>query len=131
MDKGSPADGVLAVGDVLLGAGGKPFSFDPRTELGRAITAAETEAGGGKLALTRWRAGKTEEVVVKLPVLGTFSATAPFDCPKSKRILEQGIKALAARVAAAGLREEDRTASRARSTRSRCWPAATRRICRS
>ncbi len=100
VDKGSPADGVLAVGDVLLGAGGKPFSFDPRTELGRAITAAETEAGGGKIALTRWRAGKSEEVVVKLPVMGTFSATAPFDCPKSRRILEQGIKALAARVVA-------------------------------
>lgn len=99
VDKGSPADGVLAVGDVLLGAGGRPFSFDPRTELGRAITAAETEAGGGKLALTRWRAGKPEEVVVKLPVMGTFSETAPFDCPKSKRIFEQGIKALAARVA--------------------------------
>jgi hypothetical protein len=99
VDDGSPADGVIAVGDVLLGAGGKPFSFDPRTELGRAITAAETEAGGGKLALTRWRAGKSEEVVVSLPVLGSFSATAPFDCPKSKRILEQGVKALAARVA--------------------------------
>ncbi|MBM3837356.1 MAG: acetylesterase, partial [Verrucomicrobia bacterium] len=34
VDKGSPADGVLAVGDVLLGAGGRAFSFDPRTELG-------------------------------------------------------------------------------------------------
>jgi hypothetical protein len=101
VDKGSPADGVLAVGDVLIGAGGKPFSFDPRTELGRAITAAETEAGSGRLALTRWHAGQTSEVVVKLPVMGTFSATAPFDCPKSKRILEQGIKALAARVAQA------------------------------
>ena len=100
VETGSPADGVFAVGDVLLGAGGKAFSFDPRTELGRAITAAETEAGGGKLALTRWRAGKSEEVVVKLPVMGSFSATAPFNCPKSKRIFEQGIKALAARVAA-------------------------------
>jgi hypothetical protein len=85
---------------VLLGAAGKAFSFDPRTELGRAITAAETEAGGGKLALTRWRAGQSEEVVVKLPVMGSFSATAPFDCPKSKRIFEQGIKTLAARMAA-------------------------------
>lgn len=99
VDKGSPADGVLAVGDVLLGAGGQAFSFDPRTEMGRAITAAETEAGGGKLMLTRWRGGKSEQVIVKLPVMGTFSATAPFDCPKSKRILDQGLKALAARVA--------------------------------
>jgi hypothetical protein len=32
---------VLAVGDVMLGVGGKAFSVDPRTELGQAITAAE------------------------------------------------------------------------------------------
>ncbi len=93
--KGSPADGILAVGDVLLGVGGKLFSYDPRTELGKALTVAESDAGGGKLALTRWRAGKLEEVVVKLPVLGNYSATAPYACPKSKRILEQGCKALA------------------------------------
>ncbi len=99
VDKGSPADGLFVVGDVLLGAGGKAFSFDPRTELGRAITAAETEPGGGKLALTRWRAGKSEEVIVTLPVMGSFSTTAPFDCPKSRRILEEGIKTLAAQVA--------------------------------
>jgi hypothetical protein len=29
VDPGSPADGLLAVGDVLLGAGGKAFAFDP------------------------------------------------------------------------------------------------------
>jgi len=99
VEKGSPADGILAAGDVILGVGGQPFSYDPRTEFGKALTAAESEAGGGKLALTRWRAGKTEEVVVKLPVLGSYSPTAPYDCPKSKRILEQGCKALAARIA--------------------------------
>jgi len=97
--KGSLADGVLAVGDVLLGVGGQAFSFDPRTEIGKALTVAESVTGGGKLTLTRWRAGKTEEVVVKLPVLGSYSETAPFDCPKSKRILEQGCMALAARMA--------------------------------
>ena len=99
VDKGSPADGALAVGDVILGVGGKPFSYDPRTEFGKAITAAESEAGGGKLTVTRWRAGKTKELVVELPVLGSYSSTAPYDCPKSKRILEQGCKALAERVA--------------------------------
>jgi hypothetical protein len=99
VEKGSPADGILAVGDVLLGVGGKPFSHDPRTEFGKALTSAESEAGAGKLAVTRWRAGKVEEVVIKLPVLGSYSATAPYDCPKSKRILEQGCKALAEKVA--------------------------------
>jgi hypothetical protein len=95
VDKGSPADGILAVGDVILGVGGKPFSHDPRTEFGKALTAAETGPGTGGLALTRWRAGKTGEVTVKLPVLGSYSATAPYDCEKSKRILEQGCKSLA------------------------------------
>ena len=106
VEKGSPADGILAVGDVLIGVGGKPFSYDPRTELGKALTAAESDAGGGKLALTRWRAGKTEEVVVKLAVFGSYSATAPFDCAKSKRILEQGCKALAEKVARPSNRED-------------------------
>ncbi len=95
VEKGSPADGVFLVGDVILGVGGKAFSHDPRTEFGKAITIAETEESGGRLAVTRWRAGKAEEVVVQLPVLGTYSGTAPFDCQKSRRILEQGCRALA------------------------------------
>lgn len=94
--KGSPADGVLAVGDVILGASGKPFSYDPRTEFGKALTLADAS---GKLSLIRWRAGKQSNVVVKMPVLGTYSATAPFNCPKSKRILEDGCEALAKRIA--------------------------------
>jgi hypothetical protein len=99
VEKGSPADGVLAVGDVILGVGGKAFAYDPRVEFGKALTLAESEAGGGKLALTRWRGGNTEEVTLRLPVLGTYSTTAPYNCPKSKRILEQGCEALAKRVA--------------------------------
>jgi hypothetical protein len=96
VEKDSPADGVISVGDVILGVGGKPFSYDPRTEFGKALTSAESEAGGGSLTVTRWRAGKVDEVVVELPVLGSYSVTAPFNCAKSKRILEQGCKALAA-----------------------------------
>jgi hypothetical protein len=100
---GSPGASLLAVGDVLLGVSGKAFSLDPRTELGKALTAAE--AKDGKLALTRWRAGKSEEIVIQLPVLGTYSATAPYDCEKSKRILEQGCEALAKRIADPGYKE--------------------------
>lgn len=106
VEKGSPADGILVVGDVLLGVGGKPFSYDPRTQFGKALTVAESEAGGGKLTIFRWRSGKAEEVVVKLPVLGSYSGTAPFDCAKSKRILEQGCKALAEKVAMPSNRED-------------------------
>jgi hypothetical protein len=93
---GSPADGVLKAGDVILGIGGKPFASDPRVAFGKALTAAE--AGNGDLGLTRWRDGKADEVVVKLPVLGAYSATAPYDCAKSRRIFEQGCQALAKRM---------------------------------
>jgi hypothetical protein len=104
----SPAEGVLQKGDVILGVAGKPFSYDPRPEFGKALTSAESDAGKGELKLTRWRGGNTEEVIVKLPVLGDYSATAPFDCPKSKRILELGCEALAKRIETAGY---DRTQS--------------------
>lgn len=95
VDKGSPADGVLEVGDVILGVAGKPFSYDPRTEFGKALTVAESEAGAGNLSLIRWKEGKQENITVKLPVLGSYSATAPFNCPKSKLIFEQGCESLA------------------------------------
>ena len=48
VDKGSPADGVLQVGDVILGVGGKAFTYDPRTEIGKALTEAETKKNNGK-----------------------------------------------------------------------------------
>ena len=93
VEKGSPADGVLEPNDVILGIGDRPFSYDPRTELGKAITAAE--ASDGALRLIRWRKGKNEMATISLPVLGNYSSTAPFGCAKSKRIFEQGCEALA------------------------------------
>ena len=107
VDKGSPADGIFVPGDVILGVGGQAFSYDPRTEFGKALTTAESTAGGGQLTLTRWRAGKTEPVVVKLPVLGSYSATAPYNCPKSQRILDLGCKALAAKAATPSYDRQD------------------------
>jgi hypothetical protein len=93
VDKGSPADAVLQVGDVVLGVAARPFDFDPRTELGKAI--GEAEATDGGLALIRWRKGRTTTVVVSLQVMGAYGPTAPFDCPKSKQIFGQGCEALA------------------------------------
>jgi hypothetical protein len=111
VETGSPAEGILAVGDVILGVDAEPFSSDPRTELGQALTTAESEAGDGRLSLIRWRAGSTKNVIVKLPVVGTYSATAPYACPKSQRILEQGCQALAARIAAPSYRQNPITRS--------------------
>lgn len=101
VEKGSPADGKVAVGDVILGVNGKAFAKDPRTEWGKALTISEA-LPGGEFRVTRWRAGKTEEVVLKLSVMGSYSATAPYDCKKSALILEQGCKALAASMSGPG-----------------------------
>jgi hypothetical protein len=93
---GSPAADVLSIGDVILGVGGEDFESDPRTEFGRALTAAESKRGKGRLVLTRWRDGKTKEVTIRLPVLGDYSETAPYGCEKSEQVLEQGCEWLAA-----------------------------------
>ena len=93
--KGSPADGVLATGDVILGGGGRAFGEDARIELAKALTAAEQESNGGVLKLTRWRAGESANVQLQLQVLGSYSGTAPYACPKSAKIFERGCQAIA------------------------------------
>jgi HEAT repeat protein len=93
---GSPADGKLQQGDVIVGVAGKPFAHDPRAELGGAITRAE--AGDGVLELAVWRQGATTQVTLELARLGAYHDTAPFACPKSAMILAGGCKALAERM---------------------------------
>lgn len=93
VDKGSPCDGILQKGDVLVGVNGKPFDADARIQFARAITEAEKDKG--ILKLVRWRDGHTTDVELKLAVLGSYSATAPYNDPKSKRILELGCAAIA------------------------------------
>ena len=90
----SPADGVVMVDDVILGVGGKPFSDDARKSIAWAIQEAETEARGGVLKLMVWRAGQVRDLALKLAVMGTYSDSAPWNCEKSRRILEGAIKVL-------------------------------------
>ena len=100
--KGSPADGVLTVGDVIVGVGEGLFQSNARKALAAAITEAEKEENKGKLQLLRWRpidgaqdgAGKTETVTLQLKVLGSFSKTAPYDCKKSAALIEMAVAAL-------------------------------------
>lgn len=95
--KGSPADNVLKVDDVILGVAGKPFTGDARIQIANALTEAEKEANQGILKLLRWRDGKSEAVELKLAVMGTYSDTLPYNCPKSKKIFEQGCQVIAKR----------------------------------
>jgi hypothetical protein len=94
VDKGSPSDGVLEVGDVILGLDGEAFSSDPRKTLAEAITEAEKGENKGLLKFIRWRKGREENVDLKLKVMGSFSSTAPYDCEKSQRIVEASVKAI-------------------------------------
>ena len=90
----SPADGVVLVDDVILGVNGRPFADDARKSVALAVQEAETEARGGVLKLTVWRAGQTKDLELKLAVMGTYSETAPWNCEKSKLILDGAIKVL-------------------------------------
>ena len=90
----APANAELAVDDVILGAiaadsGTVPdFSSDCRKAFANAITDAE-KTGAGTLRVKRWRAGVTTEQNITIPILGNYTATAPFNCPKSALILAQ------------------------------------------
>ncbi|MEI7899425.1 MAG: DUF6288 domain-containing protein [bacterium] len=90
----SPAAGIMEVNDVILGVSDKFFADDARKSFGLAITEAEKTENKGILKLIRFRAGKTEKVQLRLRVMGSYSATAPYDCPKSKLILADACKAL-------------------------------------
>ena len=91
----SPASGKLQQGDVLFGIDGEPFRSDARVSFAKAISEAETS--GGKLRLMRFRDAKKSEITIDLPTLPAWAATAPFDCERSKKILEEGCEALAER----------------------------------
>lgn len=106
--KGSPADGILLEGDVLLGAEGSGagevplFERHPERDLADDIDIAEGR-NPGTLKLLIWRpkdkakpteGGKNLTVSVTLKTLGAYSATAPYSCPKSSAIVEQGLEML-------------------------------------
>ena len=95
VDPNSPADGVLEVGDVILGVGGKQFDSDARIAFGKAVTEAEKFWNGGKLKLIRWRDGEAERVTLKLKVMGTYGPMSPMDCPKAQRIIEDACEYIA------------------------------------
>ena len=97
--EGTPASGKLEAGDVILGVGEALFSSDARKALGNAIDGAEVD---GKLELLGWRPekgddprkGKRFEATLDLPVLGKYSDTAPWDCPKTDMIRDRALNVL-------------------------------------
>jgi hypothetical protein len=91
VDKGSPSDGLVQVGDVILGVGNGKFTSDARVAFGNAITITETKAAAGKLPLLLWRKGKEIAVTVPLRVMGSYGQQWPYGiCEKSAKIIEMG-----------------------------------------
>jgi len=88
---GSPADGKIQVGDVIVAAGGIPFKDDTRPQLAAAIDQAETEKAKGILSVTLKDGTKVD---LQLKVLGTYSDTAPYNCPKTDAIITRAADAL-------------------------------------
>ncbi len=88
VEPGSPADGKLVKGDVILAAGRRAMKGqDVRVPLGEALGAAE--ASDGKLNLTIRRGDAKKRVTITIPALGAYSRTWPLKCGKSKKIIEQ------------------------------------------
>jgi len=94
--KGSPADGKLKEGDVILGVvapkagqntGTGRFTMEARHSLAIAIEEAEKAANAGKLVLTVWRSGRIKPVSLKLKVMGSYGSTAPWKCTKTAAII--------------------------------------------
>ena len=93
VEKGSPADGKLWPGDVVVGAGRLPFLKRVRFELGAAIAEARTTKNKGRLVLmVRKKAGgrKMTRVTLQLGIAGpsTFTKTAPYDCSKTDALIK-------------------------------------------
>ncbi len=90
IDKGSPAEasGKLKIGQMIESINGQTLKdIDPRIILGGIITKAEASDGMVKFMVKEKPEAKAEEVVVKIPVLGTYSKTWPLNCPKSDKIV--------------------------------------------
>ncbi len=102
----SPAKGKVAIDDVIAGANGRKFSTPHR--FGRNLPAGggwdgplmelaghiEDSQGSkdGVLQLIVWpkgNAGQEKTVGIPLRKVGRFAPTFPYDCPRSKRMLEE------------------------------------------
>jgi len=90
IEKGSPASsGGLKVNDLIVGFGKEKFKRHPLW--GMAEASEKAEASGGTLTLLL-KSGK--QVDIKLSPLGAYSGTAPYNCPKTDKIISQAADAL-------------------------------------
>jgi HEAT repeat protein len=103
VEKGSPSDGLIQVGDVILGLNGEHFSRDARRSFGEALDIAEPK---GRLDLLVWRpdpsaktrTGTTQTISIPLPKQIPFAESAPFDCERSRQLMNASLDRVEAMV---------------------------------
>lgn len=88
-EKGSPADGKLKPGDLIVGIGNEKFTESPFSAFPAAVD--DAEAKGGKLTLLL---ESGEQVTLQLADLGAYGPTAPYHCPKTDALIEQAARQL-------------------------------------
>lgn len=91
--EGSPADGKVNVGDVIVAVGGTEIGKQVRQQFAAAIDAAQTKQGGGKLTLTL-KDGKS--IDLQLKVLGDKSSSAPYNCGHTDAAVTNAAEAMIA-----------------------------------
>lgn len=98
----TPAVGVIAKDDVIIGVNGLPFTSDARKSFANAITDAEKSSKTNNFSILRWRAGVTSTVYLTLPQMGEYNVKAPYDCPKTTLIMNNAAKNLQKQILATG-----------------------------
>jgi len=86
----SPAanTGKLEKGQIIVSINGQSLKdIDPRIQLGQIIAAAEATDGILIFHIKDTPEAAAKDVVVNIPVLGTYSPTWPLNCPKSDQIV--------------------------------------------
>ncbi len=103
-DNQSPARGLVQVGDIVVGANGKKFTTShrfgrnlpggggwdgPMMELAKHIEDSQGGDGRLRLMILPGGSGAMKTVTIQLRRVGRFAPTFPYDCPRSKRMLEE------------------------------------------
>ena len=89
----TPADGLLKVGDVIVGANGNLFqdTMDPRPALGYALAASQSPQLKGIITFHVVRGKAVINVDVNVGCTDYYSDTWPFDCRKSDLLRKQTV----------------------------------------
>lgn len=94
---GSPSDGKIEVEDMIYQVNGTYLGDDHVQQLGQAINLAESKQGKGRIKFALRRGTELKTVELELEVLGSYSLTSPYDCPKVDRLIENSEQYLAER----------------------------------